>query len=298
MKRNANFEIFIVTVTSFSILLVLIQYFYNPIGEALVAIFLFDIAVSLILGIDLFLRARESKKPLKYLLKHVYEIPAIIPIYAIFVLDGETIFGAGLKSLRFIHIFKLIHTLSRIVIIFDEIKDRLVFIIFLSVSTVTAGALGVYVVERNAPNATITNLGDAFWWAIVTVTTVGYGDIYPVTFEGRMIAIVVMIVGVAILGILISTLGAQLIESKIKSQRRKEENNIKVLIKDKIDKLEGLQSEEIVKLLGLISDLHGELNRGDKGKQKSVTCSKCNNINPDNAIYCYRCGNTITNSNP
>jgi voltage-gated potassium channel len=296
VKRNASFEIFVVTVTSFSILLVLIQYFYNPLGEALVAIFLFDILVSLILAVDLFLRARESKKPLKYVLKHIYEIPALIPIYAIFLLNGDTVFGAGLKSLRFIQLFKVIHTLSRIIIIFDEIKNRFIFVIFLSIATVTAGALGVYVVEKNAPNATIINMGDAFWWAVVTVTTVGYGDIYPVTFEGRMIAIVVMVIGIAILGILISTLGAQFIESRIKSQSKKEESNIKTMIKNKIDKLEGLQNEEIVTLLNLISNLHVDLNRNTE--KKSVKCDKCNNINPDNAIYCNRCGNNLTTGNP
>ncbi len=297
MKRNANFEIFVVTVTSFSILLVLIQYFYNPLGEALVAIFLFDIIVSLILTVDLFLRARESNKPLKYVLKHVYEIPALIPVYAIFLLNGETIFGAGLKGLRFIHIFRVIHTLSRIIIVFDEIKNRLVFIIFLSIATVTAGALGVYVVERNAPEATITNLGDAFWWAVVTVTTVGYGDVYPVTFEGRVIATVVMIVGIAILGMLISTLGAQLLESRIKSQSKKEENNIKELIKNKIDRIEGLQNEEIVTLLNLISNLHGNPSQR-KSQEKAVECPKCKNINPENVVYCYRCGNILTTGNP
>lgn len=297
MKRSANFEIFVITVTSFSILLVLLQYFYDPLGEALVALFLFDIVVSLILGVDLYLRAKESKKPIKYLLKHVYEIPALIPIYAIFVLNGDPILGAGFKSLRFIQIFRLIHTLSRVIIIFDEIKNRLVFIIFLSVATVTAGALSVYVVERNAPDSTITNLSDAFWWAVVTVTTVGYGDIYPVTLEGRLIAIVVMVLGIAILGILISTLGAQLIESRIKSQSKKEESSIKALIKNKIDKLEGLQNEEIVTLLNLISNLHVDLNRGIN-TQKSVQCLKCNNINPDNAIYCNRCGNNLTTGNP
>jgi voltage-gated potassium channel len=295
VKRNASFEIFVVTVTSFSILLVLIQYFYNPVGEALVAIFLFDIIVSLILAVDLLWRARETKKPLKYVLNHIYEIPALIPIYAIFLLSGDTVFGAGLKSLRFIQIFRVIHTLSRVIILFDEIRNRFIFIIFLSIATVTAGALGVYVVEKNAPNATITNMGDAFWWAVVTVTTVGYGDIYPITFEGRMIATVVMVIGIAILGILISTLGAQLIESRIKSQSKKEENSIKTMIKNKIDKLEGLQNEEIVTLLNLISNLHVDLNRNTD--KKSVKCDKCNNINPDNAIYCNRCGKNLTTGN-
>ena len=297
MKRSANFEIFVVTVTSFSILLVLVQYFSNPLGEALLAILLFDIVVCFILGVDLFIRARESKEPLKYVLKHVYEIPALIPIYAIFVLNGETIYGTGLKSLRFIHIFTLIHILSRVIIIFEKIKNRLVFIIFLSMATVTAGALGVYVVERDVPGSTITNLGDAFWWAIVTVTTVGYGDIYPVTLEGRMIATVVMIVGIAILGILISSLGAQLLESRMKSQSRREENSIKALIKNKIDKLEGLQNEEIVTLLNLISNLHSDMNKGTND-EKTVECVKCKNINPDSAVYCNRCGNYLTTGNP
>lgn len=296
MKRNSSFELFVVTVTSFSILLVLIQYFYNPLGEALVAIFVFDIMVSLILAVDLFLRARGSKKPRKYVLKHIYEIPALIPIYAIFLLNGDTVFGAGLKSLRFIQLFKVIHTLSRIIILFDEIKNRFIFVIFLSIATVTAGALGVYVVEKNAPNATITNMGDAFWWAVVTVTTVGYGDVYPITFEGRMIATLVMVIGIAILGILISTFGAQLLESRIRSQSKKEENSIKTMIKNKIDKLEGLQNEEIVTLLNLISNLHVDLNRNTD--RKSVKCFKCNNINPDNAIYCNRCGNNLTTGNP
>ncbi|MDN5846261.1 MAG: potassium channel family protein [Candidatus Nitrosocosmicus sp.] len=139
----------------------------------------------------------------------MYEIPALIPLYALTLLETDTVYGAGMKSLRLIQIFRFMHILSRTLIIMDEVKNRLLYVILLSVITVTAGAFTMYVVEHNAPDSRITNLGDSFWWAVVTVTTVGYGDTYPVTSEGRVIATVIMVIGIAILGILISTIGAQ-----------------------------------------------------------------------------------------
>jgi Ion channel. len=61
-------------------------------------------------------------------------------------------------------------------------------------------ALAVLAVERNAPHATILTFGNAIWWACVTVTTVGYGDFFPVTVPGRLLAVVLMAGGVAIIG--------------------------------------------------------------------------------------------------
>jgi voltage-gated potassium channel len=61
-------------------------------------------------------------------------------------------------------------------------------------------ALATFDVERNAPGASITTFGDAIWWALVTMTTVGYGDVYPVTALGRAYAVVVMFGGIAIVG--------------------------------------------------------------------------------------------------
>jgi len=298
MKRNTNFEFFIISLTGFSVFLILFQYFYDPLGQVLIAVFVFDFIVSIILAFDFAIRIKKSKQGYKYFLTHLYEIPALIPLYALTLLEASTVYGAGLKSLRLIQIFRFMHILSRTMIMMDEIRNRLVYVVLLSMITVTAGAFTMYVVEHNAPDSKITNLGDAFWWAVVTVTTVGYGDVYPVTLEGRVIASVIMVIGIAILGILISTLGAQFLESRMKNQRRKEENNIKVMIKDKIDKLEGMQSEEIVTLLNLISKLHGELKNTNNGQKEGSPCVKCNNINPQKAIYCNRCGNQITTDNP
>lgn len=66
------------------------------------------------------------------------------------------------------------------------------FVYFLAIATLH--------VERDAPGATITDLGTAIWWACVTVATVGYGDTYPVTDLGRFYAVILMMGGVAIVG--------------------------------------------------------------------------------------------------
>jgi voltage-gated potassium channel len=63
-----------------------------------------------------------------------------------------------------------------------------------------AGALAVYQQERGAPHATIRTFGDAVWWVCETLTTVGYGDVAPVTAGGRVIAAFLMATGLALLG--------------------------------------------------------------------------------------------------
>lgn len=298
MKRNIDYEFFIISLTGFSVFLILFQYYYDPLGQVLTAVFVFDFIVSVILSIDFAIRIKRSKQRYKYFLSHIYEIPALIPLYALTLLQDNTVYGAGLKSLRLIQIFRLLHVLSRTLIVMDEIKNRILYVVLLTLITVITGAFTMYVVEHSAPDSKITSIGDAFWWAVVTVTTVGYGDVYPVTVEGRVIATVIMLIGIAILSILISTVGAQFIESKLKAQRKREENSIKGLIKDKIDRLEVLQSEEIVTLLNLISNLHGELKNGNNSQKQELPCFKCNNINPQAAIYCNRCGNSLTTENP
>ena len=71
---------------------------------------------------------------------------------------------------------------------------------FFSVMFVYVLSLAVYAVERDALGGNITDYGDSVWWAIVTITTVGYGDLYPVTVLGRVYASILMLGGVLIIG--------------------------------------------------------------------------------------------------
>ncbi|MEU9607793.1 potassium channel family protein [Streptomyces sp. NPDC048057] len=76
-----------------------------------------------------------------------------------------------------------------------------------------AGALTVYAEERGAPGATIKTFGDSIWWACSTLTTVGYGDVTPVTFKGRAIAVFMMAGGLALLGAVTGSFSSWLIQT-------------------------------------------------------------------------------------
>ena len=73
-------------------------------------------------------------------------------------------------------------------------------------------ALAMLDAERGSEHATITSYGDASWWAISTITTVGYGDRYPVTAQGRLIAAALMLGGIALLGVITASLASWFVE--------------------------------------------------------------------------------------
>ncbi|MFJ4203127.1 potassium channel family protein [Streptomyces sviceus] len=75
-----------------------------------------------------------------------------------------------------------------------------------------AGALAVYQQERDAPGTTMPTFGDAVWWACATLTTVGYGDVTPVTPLGRLIAVGVMMIGLALLAAVTGTFASWLLQ--------------------------------------------------------------------------------------
>ena len=83
-------------------------------------------------------------------------------------------------------------------------------------------ALAVYNVERSAPGSNIHSFGDAVWWACVTMATVGYGDYYPVTVAGRLLAVVLMIGGIVIVGTSSATIVSFLNERTQQVRRRPE----------------------------------------------------------------------------
>ena len=81
------------------------------------------------------------------------------------------------------------------------------------------GALAVLSVERDR-GGNIATFADAMWWAVTTMTTVGYGDRYPVTAQGRLVAVALMLSGIALLGVVTATLATWLVEHVASAEKK------------------------------------------------------------------------------
>ncbi len=86
------------------------------------------------------------------------------------------------------------------------LRKVLLALFFLSLSL----AIMIVPLEVGRPGASIAGLGDALWWATTTITSVGYGDVVPVTWEGRVIGVVLQVIGVLLMGSLIGSIVSEL----------------------------------------------------------------------------------------
>jgi voltage-gated potassium channel len=134
----------------------------------------------------------------------------------------------------------------------------LIFLLVISVLVIGSSGIGIYLIESPHEDAQITNLLDAFWWVSATVTTVGYGDVVPVTEIGRLMGIALMFVGISIIGTFISALGAMLISSRLKKHETVEDSTKSMIIK-KINDIENLEKNEVELLISMVKDLHDEV---------------------------------------
>ncbi|MBF6331265.1 potassium channel family protein [Nocardia transvalensis] len=115
------------------------------------------------------------------------------------------------------------------------------FVAASSVLVLLLCSLALYDVERGAEAATVTSFADALWWSAVTVTTVGYGDYYPVTGEGRLVALVLMTFGIGVVSFAIGTTTSWIADKlkAVEATGEQSEREIGVLV----DEIRSLRAE-------------------------------------------------------
>lgn len=116
-----------------------------------------------------------------------------------------------LRPLRLLRLLILIELMQRAV--GDAFRGRIVvYTVSGVVLLIYSASLAVFDKERYLPGAKIDSFGKAVWWSITTVTTVGYGDFYPITNTGRVIAVLLMIGGISLVGVVTAALASWIIQ--------------------------------------------------------------------------------------
>jgi voltage-gated potassium channel len=154
---------------------------------------LIQIVSWLAFALDLLFGLYKSESKSTFLRRHPLELLAVV-----------LPFLRPLRLLRFISfgalVFEKVNLGKSIAISFKVISTAL-FLTYLA-------GIEITLAERGQPGATINSVGDGLWWAVTTLTTVGYGDIYPTTTEGKFIAVGLMVSGICVLGVISATVAA------------------------------------------------------------------------------------------
>ena len=153
----------------------------------------------------------------------IIDLLAILP--SLFLVPGFRV----LRILRFLRVFRIfkatrfILAVDRLTEALSEIRRELLALVILSLMLVYLAACGVHFFEREAQPEAFGTIIDSMWWAIVTLTTVGYGDVYPTTAGGKFFTALVTLVGVGLIAIPSGLLASALTEARV--EREKVEKN-------------------------------------------------------------------------
>lgn len=205
-----------------------------------------DLMILIIFAADYFIRLFNSKDKKQFLLSNFFDLLAIIPFNSFFRVFR---FARLLKLTRLLRLMRIVS----IVVLFKRLITRvdgfvrtngLIYIIYLTVITMVLGSIGIYYFELGK---TVESFGDAFWWSFVTATTVGYGDISPVTAAGRIIAAILMLTGIGFIGMLTGTIATFFI-SKKKTSSLSQVQQKSIDLSD----LNSIEYEEVIRFIEFI----------------------------------------------
>lgn len=130
------------------------------------------------------------------------DLAAILPFYLATGLDLRSI--RAVRLLRLFRIFKLLRysqAIARLRRAFMTAREEIVLFIVAAMILLYLAAVGIYYFERDAQPDRFSSIFDGLWWAVSTLTTVGYGDTYPVTVGGKIFTFIVLVIGLGIVAV-------------------------------------------------------------------------------------------------
>ena len=163
-----------------------------------------EIVIVIIFTIEYILRIIVADNKLKYIFSFygLIDLLAILPFYITASID--------LRALRMFRLFRLFRVLklfrySKAIVKFQNamklIKDELIVFFFVTCFMIFLSSVGIYYFENPAQPEVFKSIFHSLWWAVITLTTVGYGDVIPITVGGKIFTFIILMIGLGIIAI-------------------------------------------------------------------------------------------------
>ena len=222
-KNGKVFDYFIQVLIFLSLTAFTIETLPNNSAKTVNILKNFELICVIIFSIEYLLRIFVSKNPFKYIFSFygMIDFLAIFPFY----LQG----AYDLKALRAFRIFRVFRALklirynkalNRFHIAANIVKEEVILFLVITSIFIFIASSGIYFFEYKAQPEIFTSVIHSGWWAVVTLTTVGYGDVYPITIGGKIFTFFILLIGVGIV-----TIPAGLVASALSKDREIEEDN-------------------------------------------------------------------------
>ncbi|MCH2152378.1 MAG: ion transporter [Phycisphaerales bacterium] len=186
------YDLFLAVIAIVALGLAAWQLFLPPEGELRKLLIIFDYVFCLLFFIDYIHQIVIADRKWKYIFTWgLFDLASSIPLVG------------PLRVLRFARIFRVLRAIRSLrilsqVLVRDRLASAVSMLMMVGTLIIIGSCVGVLQYESQAPDSTIKTAQDVAWWAVVTTSTVGYGDMYPITPEGRLLAVLIMSVGIGL----------------------------------------------------------------------------------------------------
>lgn len=215
IKENATiFQIFMIVLSIYVLVALFVSSMFDLSKEMEELLEQIDNIVCMIFMGDFFYRFYRAPSKLKFLRWGWIDFISSIPMLDIF--RGGNVF-------RIVRIFRLLRAFRSVKILLQYLFKNRAHNTFVSVAAVSCmialgGSMAILNLEKDSPTSNIKTPSDALWWSVATITTVGYGDRYPVTDGGRIVAAILMTAGVGLFGTFTGLVASMFVEPDIKRE--------------------------------------------------------------------------------
>ena len=219
-KAGRIFDLFIQSLIVISLITFTIETLPNLDTEEKLFLRILETAIVIIFTIEYVLRIIVADNKLKFIFSFygLIDLFAILPFYISTGIDLRSI--RIFRLLRLFRILKIVRynrAIERFKNAFRDIRTELVLFFMTTAFLLYIAGVGFYYFENSAQPDVVQSVFDGLWWAIITLTTVGYGDVYPITIGGKIFTFIILLIGLGIVAVPAGLLASAL--SKVKGNK-------------------------------------------------------------------------------